>query len=264
MIKIYRTAHHCLEERETSCIHQALKITAVKKAERLAGKMLCSPQRSLLHYALLLEREAILTRWAPLMGQAHARVPANLPWCGVTCREVTGCSAEHSLTESSKAPGGLSGTASEWVFLHGQSYLTPLLKDQFKSSAAVLPLLAAFTTGAACGSPQCLKATSRVTLTLHVSSRQLVNMAVRLQGCLSLSVAVTQAGCRWDHFIISLWGNEEAGGGQRWVQDSQPSPTKMGASISGVGQPGEILFWLLLALVSEAVRNRPGVLRHWE
>lgn len=62
MIKVYRTAHHCLEERETSCICQALKITAVKKAERLAGKMLCSPQRSLLHYVLLLEIEAMLTR----------------------------------------------------------------------------------------------------------------------------------------------------------------------------------------------------------
>lgn len=67
-IKFYRTADHSLEERETSCIRQALKITTVKKAERTARKMLCFPQRNLLHYVLLLEIEAKVTRWAPLMG----------------------------------------------------------------------------------------------------------------------------------------------------------------------------------------------------
>lgn len=64
-------------------------------------------------------------------------------------------------------------------------------------------------------------------------------MAVCLQGCLSLYVALTQAGCRWNPFCISrLWGKEEAGRGPRWVQGSQLSLTKMRPSRSAVGQPG--------------------------
>lgn len=77
-MKVYRTAHHSVEEREISCFHQALKITAVKE-ERQDGKMLCFPQRSFLHYVMLLETEAKLTRWAPSMDKAYIHVPADSP-----------------------------------------------------------------------------------------------------------------------------------------------------------------------------------------
>ena len=79
-----------------------------KEVERQVGKMLCFPQRSFLHYVMLLKIEAKLTRWAPSMGQACIHVPANSPWCGVTCREVTGVAAGGSLVESLKALGSMS------------------------------------------------------------------------------------------------------------------------------------------------------------
>lgn len=175
MIKAYRTARHFLEKRETSCIHEALKITAVKKLGRLARRMLCFLQRSLLHYVLLLEIEAKLTRWAPLMGQAHIRVPANLLWCGVTCRKVPGCSAGGSLAESSKAPGGMSvGQLLTEGSLMGWATLLFCLKTNLKAVQQFYCFLLAFTltTGAACGSPQCLQATfPSGSDSEHVSSR---------------------------------------------------------------------------------------------
>ena len=79
-----------------------------KEVEREVGKMLCFPQRGFLHSVRLLEIEAKLTRWAPSMGQACIHVPANSPWCGVTCREATGVTAGGSLAESPKALGGMS------------------------------------------------------------------------------------------------------------------------------------------------------------
>lgn len=68
--------------RETSCTHQALKMTAIKKVERQAGKRLWFSQRSFLHYVMLLEIEAELTRWSPLWASMHSR-PCKLAlmWC---------------------------------------------------------------------------------------------------------------------------------------------------------------------------------------
>lgn len=156
-MKAYRTAHHFREEREISCICQALKITAAKKAERQAGKMLCVPQRSFLHYVVLLEIEAKLTRWAPLMGQACVCVPANSPWCSVTCGEVTGGSGGGSLVESLKAPGDMSagsllseGSLMDWAALLFCLKTNLKAVQQFCLFSPPLTL----TTGAACGSPQ--------------------------------------------------------------------------------------------------------------
>lgn len=189
MIQVYRIARHSLQERETSCLCQALKITAVKKAERLAGKMLCFPQRSLLHYVLLLEIEAQLARWAPLMGQAHIHLSVNLPWCCVTCGEVTGHGAGGSLAASSEAPGGLSVEQ-----LPGECSLmgwAPLLFCLKTSWRAVLQFCCSsppltLTTGAARGSPQCSKATFQSgPASVHVSRRRFVKTSGCLQGCLS-------------------------------------------------------------------------------
>lgn len=112
-----------------------------KEVEREVGKMLCFPRRGFLHYVMLLEIEAKLTRWAPSVGQACIHVPANSPWCGVTCREATG----GSLVESPKGLGGMSvGQLLSEGSLMGWANFTLLPKDQFKSSSVVLPLLTTF------------------------------------------------------------------------------------------------------------------------
>lgn len=107
---------------------------SVKKAESQTGKMLRFPQRSLLHYAVLLETEAKLTRWAPSMGQECIRFSANSPWCGVSFREVTSGGAGGSLTESPDTPGGMTaGQLLSEGFLMGWAVLLVCLKTNLKA-----------------------------------------------------------------------------------------------------------------------------------
>ena len=173
-----------------------------KEVERQVGKMLCFPQRSFLHYVMLLKIEAKLTRWAPSMGQACIHDPANSPWCGVTCREVTGVAAGGSLVESPKALGSMSvGQLLSEGSLMGWAALLVCLKTNLKAVQKCCCFSAplTLTTGVAYGSPGCSKTTFQSGPDLvHENSRQFVGMPVHLQGVLSLPVTITQVGCWWN------------------------------------------------------------------
>lgn len=206
-----------------------------------------------------------------LDGQAHIPLPANLPWCGVTCREVTvwwcgwGWRWWGVISRVLQGPRGHgSRTASEWVFLNGLSSFTLLLKDQFKSSSAVLLPTTPDPNHRSCLWVSCVgKPRSKVA---QARCMWAVNMAVCLQGCLSLYVALTQAGSRWDPF-----GSALAGCGERRKQEEGRDGYRAASFLSQKWEPADqrwgsqgahqMLSWLLLASVSEAVRSRRGVLR---